>query len=104
VAKTQENITALPNPDLLAAVVLHTLVTQGRDGMTPAQVARICERDPSKRADIEEIETALELLLDDGLAERRRMQEGKSDEHEESEREQLVRPTRAAIRADELSF
>ena len=85
------------HPDLLAAVVLHTLVSEGREGMTPARMALACERDPGSRADMQEIEAALELLRDDGLAQRER------DGESESERE-LFRPTRAAVRADELSF
>jgi len=77
------------HPDLLAAVVLHALVTEGRDGMSVARVARACERDPTDPADIDEIEAAIEILLDDGLAQ--------CDD-------ELFRPTRAAIRAGELSF
>jgi hypothetical protein len=70
-------------------VVLHTLVTQGRNGVTVSQVAVACERDPSDPADSSEIEAALEILLDDGLA------------HCE---DKLFLPTRAAVRASELSF
>ncbi|MGC2373282.1 MAG: hypothetical protein WA484_05350 [Solirubrobacteraceae bacterium] len=77
------------HPDLLAAVVLHTLVTEGREGFTPARVALACERDPNTHADMEETEAALTLLVDDGLAE---CEDG------------LYRPTRAAVRAGELSF
>jgi hypothetical protein len=77
------------HPDLLAAVVLHTLVTQGCAGLSVAQVASACERDPKDPADIDEIEAALELLLGDTLA------QCKDD---------LYRPTRAAARAAELSF
>lgn len=76
-------------------MVLHTLVAQGRDGVTSARVAAACERDPGDPADMEEIEAALELLRGDGLAER--------DGEEEGEGE-LFRPTRAAVRANELSF
>jgi hypothetical protein len=89
VAKTQEPYGNQPDPDLLAAVVLHTLVTEGREGFTPARVALACERDPNIHADMEETEAALTLLVDDGLAE---CQDG------------LYRPTRAAVRASELSF
>jgi hypothetical protein len=89
VAKTQQQAAGAPDPDLLAAVVLHTLVTEGRKGMSVARVAKACERDPSDVADVDEIEAALEILLDDGLAKR--------------EGEQFL-PTRAAIRASELSF
>lgn len=88
-AKTQQQAESPPGPDLLAAVVLHTLVTEGREGMTVARVATACERDPSDAADIDEIEAALEILLDDGLA--------KCED-------ELILPTRAAIRASELSF
>lgn len=77
------------HPDLLAAVVLHTLVGEGRDGMTVARVAVACERDPDRASDIDEIIGALAILLDDELAQR----EGG-----------IYRPTRAAIRAAELTF
>lgn len=80
---------ASSHPDLLAAVVLHTLVTEGRKGMTLPRVAVACERDPNDPADIDEIEAAIEILLDDGLA------QGDGE---------LFRPTRPAIRARELSF
>lgn len=70
-------------------MVLHVLVSEARCGFTTSQVARACERDPSDPADLDEVEAALEVLLDDGLA------EGESE---------LYRPTRAAIRAAELSF
>jgi hypothetical protein len=92
VANSQER-SASQHPDLLAAVVLHTLVSEGQDGMTPARMALACERDPDIRADMEEIEAALELLRDDGLALLER--DGESE---------LFRPTRAAVRARELSF
>jgi hypothetical protein len=77
------------HPDLLAAVVLHTLVTEGRDGMTVAAIATDCQRDPSDPHDMDEIEAALEILRGDDLAE-----PGNG----------LYRPTRAAVRAYELSF
>jgi hypothetical protein len=91
VAKTPQQQYPKPasDPDPLAAVVLHTLVSEGREGMTVAQVSKACERDPSDAADIDEIEAALEVLLNDRLA--------------ESE-DDLYRPTRAAVRAAELSF
>jgi hypothetical protein len=90
VAKTpQQRAKPTPDPDPLAAVVLHTLVAEGREGMTVAQIAEACERDPADPADVDEVEAAVEVLLADGLA------RGKHD---------LYRPTRAAIRADELSF
>jgi hypothetical protein len=74
---------------MLAAVVLHTLVTEGRGGMTSTQVAAACERNPSNPDDAQEIEVGLRVLLEDGLAERV---------------DDLYRPTRAAVRAAELSF
>jgi len=83
VAKTPQNSAPAPDPDPLAAVVLHTLVSEGRNGLPIAQIVKACERD------LDEVEAAVEVLLADGLA------RGKDD---------LYRPTRAAIRADELSF
>lgn len=74
---------------MLAAVVLHTLVAEGRDGLPRAQIARACERDPTDSTDMRETETALGVLLEDHLAER----DG-----------DLYKPTRAAVRATELSF
>lgn len=76
-------------------MALHTLVSDGRDGISLARIAAACERDPSRSADVAEIEGALLILLDDGLAERE--PRGKYEEA-------LYRPTRAAIRARELSF
>lgn len=70
-------------------MVLHTLVTEGRDGMTVAEVATDCQRDPHDLDDVEEIQAALEILLDDDLAECE---------------DEIYRPTRAAARAYELSF
>ena len=87
-AKTQEDVDA-PNPDLLAAVVLHTLVSEGGEGMTVARVAVACDRSPNHPGEEREIELALAILVGDGLA---RCEED------------LYRPTRAAIRAAELSF
>jgi hypothetical protein len=75
---------------MLAAVALHTLVAEGRGGMTRAQVARACERDPADSAEMREIEMALGILLEDDLAER--------------DGELFFKPTRAAVRATELSF
>ncbi|MGH2878182.1 MAG: hypothetical protein ACRDK4_01045 [Solirubrobacteraceae bacterium] len=101
-AKTQEpfaGVTPEPAPDLLAAVVLHTLVSGGpgrgidpgarTNGLTLAQVARACERDPARPDEAREVQAALDILVADDLATR----EGKR-----------YRPTRAAIRAAELSF
>lgn len=73
----------------MAAVVLHALVHEGRSGLTLADVAIACERDPSAPEEMREITQALEILTADGLAQRRG---------------ELFCPTRAAVRADELSF
>lgn len=74
--------------------MLHTLVSEARDGMSAAAVAVACQRDPDVPGDIDEIVAALEVLLEDGLAER---DAGPPPQP-------LYRPTRAAIRAAELSF
>lgn len=87
-AKTKHS-SAPSDPDLLAAVVLDTLVGAAPSGLTLAQVARACERDPADAAAAEEVQRALRILLDDDLATRAA---------------DLYRPTRAAIRAAELSF
>lgn len=92
--------------------MLHTLVSEAREGMTAAAVAVACQRDPAEAADIGEIEAALQLLLKDGLAERkiyprRKLHSaGKPDRALEPDtpHQPLYRPTRAAIRANELSF
>ena len=78
-----------PDPDLLAAVVLQTLVSAGLGGLALAQVARACERDPQHPPEAREVRGALRILIDDELAAR----DG-----------ELYRPTRAALRAAELSF
>jgi hypothetical protein len=88
VAKSQERATP-QHPDLLAAVVLHTLVSRGAAGLTTTEIARACERDPDDPGEAREIAAALEILVRDDLALR------------EAE---TYRPTRAAIRAAELSF
>jgi hypothetical protein len=88
VAKTQQDVGA-PDPDLLAAVVLHTLVSEGRGGLTVAQIAVACDRSPNHPGEEREIEQALTILVDDGLA---------------ACEDDLFRPTRPAIRAGELSF
>jgi hypothetical protein len=75
--------------DALAAVALHTLVTEARNGASIAQMALACERDPRSPHELHETEAALQVLLDDGLATR----DG-----------EIFKPTRAAIRAAELSF
>jgi len=122
------------HPDLLAAVVLHTLVSEARDGMTAAAVALACERDPYTQRDIDEILVALEILLKDGLAEREIAPGRELDSAYEAGTayepgaaqpgaaqpgiarkpdttqvpdippQPMYRPTRAAIRASELSF
>jgi hypothetical protein len=90
VANTQQNLgPGDPDPDLLAAVVLHTLVTHPHDGLTVAQVALACDRSPNHPGEEREIELALAILVGDGLA---------------TSENDLYRPTRAAIRAAELSF
>jgi hypothetical protein len=99
VAKTQEPDRGPPDLDLLAAVVLHTLVTEGREGISAERVALACERNPYSQSDTEEIEAALKLLSEDGLAERERA--GGAQGREGTG---LFRPTRAAVRASELSF
>lgn len=92
-AKSQDNIsTTDPHPDLLAAVVLHVLVSEGRDGLTVEQIARACERNPGEESQRREVQTALEILVRDHLA---IPQTGDGSAFE---------PTRAAVRADELSF
>jgi hypothetical protein len=84
-----------PDPDLLAAVVLDTLVRgragpgDGPDGLTLAEIARACEREPMRAEERREVQAAVDILLADELATR------------EADRYQ---PTRAAIRAAELSF
>lgn len=88
-AETQERASGGQHPDLLAAVVLHTLVSEGFAGISAPEVARICERDPADAAEMLEIDVALDILLEDGLA--RRVGE-------------VFRPTRAAVRASELEF
>jgi hypothetical protein len=117
------------HPDLLAAVVLHTLVSEARDGMTAAKVALACDRDPHAKHDFDEIVMALEILLEDGLAERETALGRTPGLARESDATQpdtvhkpdapqepntshgsailpqpMYRPTRAAIRASELSF
>ena len=95
--------------------MLHTLVSEARDGMTPAAVAVACQRDPEKPEDLEEVEAALRLLLEDGLAEHEGDQPRESGHADRLDRtaeapqtqtqtQTLYRPTRAAIRAHELSF
>jgi hypothetical protein len=97
VAKTQASRPQSPPPDLdlLAAVVLDTLVRGSADpgekpnGLTLGEVARACEREPMRAEERREVQAALDILLADELATR------------ETDR---YLPTRAAIRAAELSF
>jgi hypothetical protein len=102
VAKTQDDIHddgprgAEPDPDLLAAVVLHVLVTEGRDGVSTEAVALACERDPDDEAERGEVQRALEILVGDDLARRQEAGPGAGSP--------LFAPTRAAVRAAELSF
>ncbi len=109
--------------------MLHTLVSEARDGMTAAAVALACERDPDMQRGIDEVMVALEILLKDGLAERQTAprrkpntacesgaacessaaQPGTRREPETTHAanippQPIYRPTRAAIRASELSF
>lgn len=94
-AKTQEppstgaSVEGAPDPDLLAAVVLDTLVVVSPRSLTGTEVARACERDPNRAADLREIGAALETLMADGLA---------------AHAQQGYRATRAAVRAAQLSF
>jgi len=89
VAYVPEPQTQPRHPDLLAAVVLHTLVSAGPGGLSVTSAIEGCERDPSSEAERAEIERALEGLSADGLAYRRGARVG---------------ATRAALRADALSF
>lgn len=75
--------------DAVAAVVLHILVAAAPATLTLAEIISADERDAGDARDRELIEVALGGLLGDGLA---REQDGKYS------------PTRAAIRAAELSF
>ncbi len=117
-ANSQDDGSCQP-PDLLAAVVLHTLVSEARDGMTAAAIAVACDRDPDAERDIDEIMAALEILLEDGLAEREQpdaaCEPGATQELDTARKPDttqepdipphpMYRPTRAAIRANELSF
>lgn len=76
--------------DLLAAVVIHVLVTEGREGMGTEQVARVCERDPADEAERQKVELALSALVDYDLA--------------LCDAEGKWKPTRAAVKAAALSF
>lgn len=88
-AQAPEQSSATQHPDLLAAVVLHTLVMAGPRTVLVRQTIAACERDPDSPADRREIEAALRSLIADGLAYRQGGRVGAS---------------RAALRADSLSF
>jgi hypothetical protein len=89
VAQAQDPSSHPQHPDLLAAVVLHTLVMAGPRSVSLRQTIAACERDPENPTDREQIEAALRGLIADGLAYRRGARLG---------------ATRAALRADSLSF
>lgn len=94
-AQAPEQASASPeraprHPDLLAAVVLHALVSAGERTLSLPQTMAACERDPRNDAERAEIEAALEGLIADGLAYRRA--DGR------------LGASRAARRADSLSF
>jgi hypothetical protein len=76
-------------PSLLAAIILHVLLTDPRELLDVEQATSACERDPAVAEDLEQVRDALHGLVRDGLAE----QHG-----------QAFRASRAAIRADQLSF
>lgn len=88
-AQAPERSSDTQHPDLLAAVVLHTLVAAGARAVPVRQTVLACERDPQSPADCKAIETALRGLIADGLAYRRGARVG---------------ATRAALRADALNF
>jgi hypothetical protein len=75
--------------DMLAAVVLDTLVRAHPRPISVEDVANECERDPSVPEEQAEVELALRWLLGDELA---------------HERDDAFAATRAAVRASELSF
>jgi hypothetical protein len=75
--------------DLLAAVVLHVLVSASPNVLSVEEVAHECERDPRVYEEREEVELALRRLVIDGLAARR---------------DARWAATRPAVRAQELSF
>jgi hypothetical protein len=108
VANSQENITEQQpqDPDLLAAVVLHVLVTDGPQGVSLEYLARACERDPDDEAERREVEIALEILVRDELAIREpdTPDAERSSSGANAREEPRFRPTRAAVRAAELSF
>lgn len=88
-AQAPEQASAYQHPDLLAAVVLHTLVRAGPQANSIRATILACERDPDSPRDRRQIEAALKGLIADGLVYRRGARVG---------------ATRAALRADALSF
>ena len=88
-AQAPEQASSYQHPDLLAAVLLHTLVRSGSQANSIHATILACERDPDNPAERRQIEAALKGLIADGLAYRRGGRVG---------------ATRAALRADALSF
>ncbi len=78
-----------PHPDLLAAVVLHALLSAHPGTLTLTKTAVAVKRDPASQIDRAAIEAALRGLIADGLAHRCAGRYG---------------VTRAALRADALRF
>lgn len=75
--------------------MLHVLVTDGPQGLSLEQVAQTCERDPRDELERREVQVALEILVRDELA---------ISEAGDPETGARFKPTRAAVRAAELSF
>lgn len=75
--------------DALAAVVLHDLVGATPQPVSVEEIARKCDRDPSRPDERDEVELALQWLHADGLA---------------SSCPGNWRASRPAIRAQQLSF
>jgi hypothetical protein len=78
-----------PAEDLLAAVVLHVLLSEPRQELSLEQIVLACERDLTVAEDLQSVSNALRGLLEDGLV-------GLHGER--------FAATRAAIRAHELRF
>lgn len=76
--------------------------------MSAAAIAVACERDPDAVGDIEEVLGALAILLEDGLAECETISlhvpETTRGPGTDTAPQPIFRPTRAAIRANELTF
>jgi hypothetical protein len=74
--------------DLLAPVVLHVLIAASPEAWLGLErLARACERDPANQRELGEISQVLGGLVDDGRAQSRGT---------------TFRPTRAAIRVEQL--